>query len=164
MPTTATRILAILMWLCGPAAVALEPGQPAPPWSLLSSEGTEIDFPRIAEGRPALVLILPPGCAACAPVLEQAQRLRDDYAMHQFEVYAVGQGDAASLEPVLGSAQDLVMIPDGGTVARDYGAEGQAAAVLVDQLGVARLVALPGQDPSWAGALRTGLDQLVAPE
>ena len=51
--------LLLLLCCCAAAVRAIEPGQRAESWSLLSSEGMEIDFPRIAEITPSLNLVFP---------------------------------------------------------------------------------------------------------
>jgi len=154
----------LLLCCCIAGARAIEPGQRAEPWSLLSSEGMEIDFPRIAEGRAALLLLLGPECGNCAAVLTALQALRDEFARHQVEVYVVGAADAAGLEAMVGPGHDFVLVPDGAEVSVQYGATGPAMLVVLDQLGKASVVVSPLRDPDWAGAAHAALGRLVAPE
>ena len=155
----------LLLLCCGVTGVrAIEPGQRAESWSLLSSEGMEIDFPRIAEGRAALLLLLGPQCRDCAAMFAELQGLRDDFASHQVEVYVVGALDAAGLERMVGPGHDFVLVPDGSEVGVQYGATAGATLVVLDQLGKASVVAAPLRDPDWAVAVRAALDRLVAPE
>ena len=163
MRATALGLL-LLLCCCIAGARAIEPGQRAEPWSLLSSEGMEIDFPRIAEGRAALLLLLGSQCGDCAAMFTVLQGLRDEFASHQVEVYVVGAADAGGLEAMIGSGHDFVLVPDGGEVSLQYGATGPAVLVVVDQLGKASVVVSPLRDPDWAGAVRVALGRLVAPQ
>ena len=157
--------LLLLLCCCIAGARAIEPGQRAESWSLLSSEGMEIDFPRIAEGRAALLLLLGPQCGDCAAMLAALQGLRDEFASHQVEVYVVGAVDAAGLEAMVGAGARL-RAGSGRrrgrrTVRR---ARRRATLVVLDQLGKASVVAQPLRDPDWAAAVRAALGRLVAPE
>ena len=156
--------LLLLLCCCIAGARAIEPGQRAESWSLLSSEGMEIDFPRIAEGRAALLLLLGPQCGDCAEMLAALQGLRDEFASHQVEVYVVGAAHAAGLEAMVGPGHDFVLVPDGAEVGVQYGATGPAMLVVLDQLGKASVVVSPLRDPDWAGAAHAALGRLVAPE
>ena len=156
--------LLLLLCCCIAGARAIEPGQRAESWSLLSSEGMEIDFPRIAEGRAALLLLLGPECADCAAMVTALQGLRDEFANHQVEVYVVGAADAAGLEAMVGPGHDFVLVPDGAEVGVQYGTTLPATLVVLDQLGKASLVAQPLREPDWAAAVRAALGRLVAPE
>lgn len=155
----------LLLLCCGvTGARAIEPGQRAESWSLLSSEGMEIDFPRIAEGRAALLLLLGPQCGDCAAMVAALQGLRDEFASHQVEVYVVGAADAAGLEAMVGPGHDFVLVPDGAEVGVQYGTTVPATLVVLDQLGKASVVAAPLRDPHWAVAVRAALERVVAPE
>lgn len=156
--------LLLLLCCCIAGARAIEPGQRAESWSLLSSEGMEIDFPRIAEGRAALLLLLGPQCGDCAAMVAALQGLRDEFASHQVEVYVVGAADAAGLEAMVGAGHDFVLVPDGAEVGVQYGTTVPATLVVLDQLGKASVVAQPLRDPDWAAAVRAALGRLVAPE
>jgi len=156
--------LLLLLCCCAAAVRAIEPGQRAESWSLLSSEGMEIDFPRIAEGRAALLLLLGPRCGDCSAMFAALQGLREEFANHQVEVYVVGAADAAGLEATVGAGHDFVLVPDGAEVGVQYGASGPATLVVLDQLGKAAMVVAPLGDASWADAVRAALGRLVAPE
>jgi hypothetical protein len=161
------QVLGLLLLLCGciiAGARAIEPGQRAESWSLLSIDGMEIDFPRITEGRAALLLVLGPVCSNCAAMLAALQGLRDEFSSHQVEVYVVGAADARGLEAMVGAGHDFVLVPDGAEVGVQYGATAPATLVVLDQLGKASAVAQPLRDPDWAGAVRATLGRLVAPE
>ncbi len=156
--------LLLLLCCCIAGARAIEPGQRAESWSLLSSEGMEIDFPRIAEGRAALLLLLGPQCGDCAAMVAALQGLRDEFASHQVEVYVVGAADAAGLEAMVGPGHDFVLVPDGAEVGVQYGATVPATLVVLDQLGKASMVAQPLREPDWVAAVRAALGHVVAPE
>ena len=117
--------LLLLLCCCAAAVRAIEPGQRAESWSLLSSEGMEIDFPRIAEGRAALLLLLGPRCGDCSAMFAALQGLREEFANHQVEVYVVGAADAAGLEATVGAGHDFVLVPDGAEVGVQYGTDGE---------------------------------------
>ena len=156
--------LLLLLCCCIAGARAIEPGQRAESWSLLSSEGMEIDFPRIAEGRAALLLLLGPQCGDCAAMVAALQGLREEFASHQVEVYVVAAADAAGLEAMVGPGHDFVLVPDGAEVGVQYGVTAPATLVVLDHLGNASVVAQPLREPDWAAAVRAALGRLVAPE
>ena len=163
MRTPAVGLL-LLLCCCVATVRAIEPGQRAESWSLLSSEGMEIDFPRIAEGRAALLLLLGPRCGDCSAMFAALQGLREEFANHQVEVYVVGAADAAGLEATVGAGHDFVLVPDGAEVGVQYGASGSATLVVVDQLGKAGMVVAPLGDAGWVDGVRAALGRLVAPE
>jgi len=139
-------------------------GEPVTPWSLISLEGTEIEFPRIAEGKPALLFFVPAACDECVELARELERLRAEFAFGELEVYVISQLDPIN-DAGLDSDSDLVLLSDESSVAAEYGLEGLPALLLIDQRGRLHLIESDASTMAqWTSKVRAALTQLVLPE
>jgi peroxiredoxin len=161
-----TCLLVLLFAALGamPRVHAQTPGEPVDPWSLISGEGTEIDFPRIAEGKPALLFFVPAGCSACTALASGLEALRADFVASELEVYVISPQDPAG-DAGFGTDSDLVLLIDDASVAAGYGLEGVPALLLIDRRGrLDRIESDAGSMDQWLAGMRLALQQLVSPE
>lgn len=172
MGRSVSRILVFLVLLYSGMTAAVEIGDPAPPWSLTSHEGTEIDFPRVAEGKPAVLFFWATWCPYCHAVMPHLQQIREDYAEFEVEIYAIDfkdDGDPVAHIQELG--YDFVVLPAGDLVADEYGVIGAPGLMVVDQRGIIAYSREPTEGrpnlsiaDQWNEEIRTALDRLVSPE
>jgi peroxiredoxin len=113
----------------------LEPGTPAPPFTLPLVDGGELSLESYL-GRRVLLVFLDPSCAPCetvAPELERLHRSRDDLA-----VVAVSRGDPSENRAKLAEhgLTFPVVIQRHWDTSREYGIFAVPVAYLIDEDGV----------------------------
>ena len=151
---------------------AVEEGDEAPAFSLPDGNGREIGFPEHSAGAPAIVFFWATWCPYCHALMPYLQRIKDDYAAHGVEVYAVNfKDDGDPVEHMHKLGFDFIVLPVGDLVADDYDVWSAPGVVVVDGAGTVRYkrkpVAAdvkPGKEIAefWDARIRTALDAALA--
>lgn len=131
-------LLASLSMLAGPAmAEKVVAGMPAPAWTLETDDGKEVSFPEDMQGEAGILLFWATWCPYCKAVMPYLDKIVDDYAEHDVEVFAIDfkdDGDPVAVMAELG--YDFVVLPLGDLVADDYGVFSAPGILVVDSDGM----------------------------
>jgi peroxiredoxin len=134
--------------------IGLEPGTPAPEFSLTSTRGETVTLDSLtAAGVPALLVFTSPRCGPCATLLPTAAGWQRDYA-DELTVAFLSNG---SHEEIRAEAEEHelehVLLDDDGTVSETFEASGTPSAVLI---------AADGTIASWVASGSQWIERLVA--
>jgi thiol-disulfide isomerase/thioredoxin len=153
------------------AGVAVEQGDVAPPWRAVDFAGRAVDFPAVAEGKPAIVVFWATWCGYCKAFMPYLKDIEADYAAHGVKVVAInakedGKGDPRAYVQGLGFAP--IAVTNGDAIAVSYGIQYIPGLLIVDGKGRVAYrrpwTDLPaGQTVAelWDSQVRTALDALV---
>ena len=110
-----------------------ERARPAPAWTLDSTDGATIEFPRDAAGRPAVMLFWASWCPHCRSVLPYIESLRREFAPRGVKFYALNiweDGDALAYFNKHDYRLTLILAAD--LVAEQYGIASTPGIVVTD--------------------------------
>ncbi len=154
----------------GPLA-AVEQGDAAPPWHARDFAGHAVDFPAVAQGKPAVVVFWATWCPYCKAFMPYLKNIQADYAQYGVSVVAInakedGRGDPQAYVKGLGFTP--VAIAEGDEIAKAYGIQYIPGLLIVDGSGMVAYrrpwTDLPaGRTVAelWDGQVRGALDALV---
>ena len=168
MRTFITIIVLMALTLTGLSALAVEEGDPAPAFSLTDGQGREIAFPEHSAGAPAIVFFWATWCPYCHALMPYLQQIKNDYAEHGVEVYAISfRDDGDPVEHMHELGHDFIVMPVGDLVADDYDVWSAPGILVVDGKGVVRYKrrsvgadVKPGKELAefWDGKIRAALE------
>jgi len=153
------------------AATAVEQGDAAPPWHAVDFAGRTVDFPAVAEGKPAVVVFGATWCGYCRAFMPYLKDIQADYAAHGVKVVAInakedGKGDPRAYVQGLGFAP--IAVTNGDAIAASYGIQYIPGLLIVDGKGTVAYrrpwTDLPaGRTVAelWDSQVRTALDTLI---
>jgi len=153
------------------AATAVEQGDAAPPWHAVDFAGRTVDFPAVAEGKPAVVVFWATWCGYCRAFMPYLKDIQADYAAHGVKVVAInakedGKGDPRAYVQGLGFAP--IAVTNGDAIAASYGIQYIPGLLIVDGKGTVAYrrpwTDLPaGRTVAelWDSQVRTALDTLI---
>jgi len=159
---------AVAVWM---AAGAVEQGDVAPHWSAVDFDGRTVEFPAVAEGKPAVVIFWATWCPYCKAFMPYLKQIQADYAADGVKVVAInakedGRGDPAAYIRGLGFTP--VAVAEGDAIAEAYDIQYIPGLLIVDGKGMVAYrrpwTDLPaGQTVAelWDGQVRPALDGLV---
>jgi thiol-disulfide isomerase/thioredoxin len=162
--------LSALLLLAGGAA-AVEQGEVAPPWRANDFAGRVVDFPGVAEGKPAVVVFWATWCGYCRAFMPYLKDIQADYAAHGVKIVAInakedGSGDPRAYVQGLGFAP--IAVTNGDAIAASYGIQYIPGLLIVDGKGMVAYrrpwTDLPaGRTVAelWDSQVRTALNALV---
>ncbi len=167
MRTTITKIAMLALAATSQPVLAVEEGDKAPAFSLTDGQGREITFPQHSAGAPAIVFFWATWCPYCHALMPYMQQIKNDYAEHGVEVYAVSfKDDGDPVEHIHELGHDFIVLPVGDFVADDYDVWSAPGIVVVDGKGVVRYKrksigadVKPGKEIAkfWDGKIRAAL-------
>lgn len=150
------------------SADAAVEGDSAPDWSLRSINNTYVSFPRVADGKPAIILFWATWCPYCRALMPQLEQIRNEYEARGVKVLAINikeDGDAAAF-----AAEhdfDFVYLLNGDAIAERYFVRFTPGLFIVDGNGKVVFRRKPTEMPPgskvaeyWAGRVRTELEAL----
>ena len=153
-------------------SVAVEKGNVAPKFRALDFEGHAVDFPAVADGKPAVVVFWATWCPYCKAFMPRLKRIESDYAKHGVKIVTIdakedGQGDPRAYVSALGFKP--IAIANGDAIADAYGIKYIPGVLIVDGKGIVAFrrpwTDLPAGTTVadlWEAQVRTALDALVA--
>lgn len=164
-------LLAFLSMVSGPAvAEKVVAGMPAPAWTLDTADGEEFSFPEDMRGEAGILLFWATWCPYCKAVMPYLDKIVDDYAEHDVQVYAIDFKDDG--DPVAEMAErghDFIVLPLGDLVADDYGVWSAPGILVVDREGMVVYRRGPTHAPPgtkiaevWDAEVREALDRALA--
>lgn len=152
---------------------AIGPGDQAPPWTGIDlSSGTQVDFPGVLNGKPAVLVFWATWCPYCKAFMPYAGQIQADYADQGVQIITFnskerGRGDPAAYVSSLGFP--LLAIKDADSIGEAYNIAFIPGLLVVDGTGQViyrrRSTNLPaGRTVSqqWAAEVRSVLDSALA--
>jgi thiol-disulfide isomerase/thioredoxin len=168
----ASFVIALLAALAlGGTARAVEQGDAAPAWRATDFAGKTVDFPRVADGKPAILVFWATWCPYCKAFMPRLKGIEADYRARGVKVIAInakedGRGDPKGYVQGLGFAP--IAVANGDAIAKDYGIQYIPGLLIVDGAGKVAyrrpwtdLPAGTTVAQLWDGQVRTALDQLL---
>jgi peroxiredoxin len=137
-----------------PAAALAVPqkGQPAPPFSLPSSDGKKPVSLAALKGKPVYVNFFASWCAPCNAEAPSIGKLRAKYAKRGVQVVGIDELDApgrgAAFQKQYDNPYGLVAIDENGGVGKTYGAIAMPVHVFIDRRGVVKTYVLGEMTPA----------------
>jgi thiol-disulfide isomerase/thioredoxin len=150
---------------------AVEQGDVAPPWTARDFAGHTVNFPAVAEGKPAVVVFWATWCPYCKAFMPYLKNISADYAQYGVKIVAIdakedGRGDPRAYVQSLGFSP--VSIANGDEIAKAYGIQYIPGLLIVDGKGKVAyrrpwtdLPAGKAVGELWDGQVRTALNGLV---
>ncbi len=152
---------------------AVDQGDKAPPWKAHDFAGQAVDFPAVAQGKPAIVVFWATWCPYCKAFMPYLKNIEADYAKQGVKVIAVdvkedGRGDPRAYVKALGFTPVAIPAADGDEIMKAYGIRYIPGLLIVDGKGEVAykrpwsdLPAGQAVAELWDGQVRTALDALV---
>jgi thiol-disulfide isomerase/thioredoxin len=167
------KALAVFVGFCALAgtAFAVEQGDVAPRWRAADFAGRTVDFPAVAEGKPAVMVFWATWCGYCRAFMPYLKAIQSDYAARGVKIVAInakedGQGDPKAY--VQGLGFQPISVANGDAIAEAYGIQYIPGLLIVDGQGTVAYrrpwTDLPaGRTVAelWDGQVRGALDQLL---
>ncbi len=118
------------------SAAKLQPGSPAPYFSLPALDGEQVTLDSLlAPGRPVLLAFVDPRCGPCTALLPQLAAWQRELA-DRLSVTVVSGGDAAASEAqAIEAGVEMMLLQPGGALSDLYSIAGTPSAVLIDPQG-----------------------------
>lgn len=167
--TTTAALCLLLTAVLATPCLGANVNDKAPEWTLETVDGREIDYPAISRGKVSILFFWATWCPYCHAVMPYLQKLKQDYADHGVEVYAIDfkdDGDPGKYMQELG--YDFEVLPIGDLVADDYDVRSAPGLFVVDEQGIIRYrrgdtKAPPGTKIAefWDGEMRAVLGRLL---
>lgn len=164
-------LIAISVVAVSGVSIAVEKGDVAPKFRALDFEGHAVDFPAVADGKPAVVVFWATWCPYCKAFMPRLKRIESDYAQHGVKIVAIdakedGRGDPLAYVAALGFKP--IAIANGDAIADAYGIKYIPGVLIVDGKGTVAFrrpwTDLPAGTTVadlWEAQVRTALDALV---
>ena len=127
---------AVAVWM---SAGAVEQGDAAPHWRAADFDGHAVEFPAVAEGKPAVVVFWATWCPYCKAFMPYLKQIQADYATEGVKIVAInakedGRGDPRAYVRGLGFTP--VAVADGDAIAQAYGIKYIPGLLIVDGKGM----------------------------
>ncbi len=107
--------------------------QLAPDWTLSTPEGQSVNLADEAGKQTTVLLFWATWCPYCKALMPHLQSIRLEYG-EEVEILAINIfEDADPVAFIAGAGYDFILLPDGDTVAEQYGVSGTPAVFVVDQ-------------------------------
>jgi uncharacterized membrane protein YphA (DoxX/SURF4 family)/thiol-disulfide isomerase/thioredoxin len=116
------------------AAPAVQPGEPAPLFSVTALDGAAVSSEALLGGRRAVVVFVSSSCGPCVALLPVLSQWRDLLG-GRLDVHIVGAGDGEELRRLAGE-HELPMLLDDGGASGAFGQPPTPSAVEIDPSGV----------------------------
>lgn len=164
-------LLGVLVFALAGSLAAVEQGDVAPPWRARDFAGQPVEFPAVAEGKPAVVVFWATWCGYCKAFMPYLDDIQRDYAAHGVKIVTInakedGNGDPRAYMRGLGFAP--IAVADGDEIAAAYGVQYIPGLLIVDGKGTVAyrrpwtdLPAGKTVAELWDGQVRAALDTLV---
>jgi thiol-disulfide isomerase/thioredoxin len=162
----------LLISMLAGRALAVEQGDPAPPFEAVDFAGKPVEFPAVAGGKPAVVVFWATWCGYCKAFMPYLKNIAADYASQGVKIVTINAkedgrgGDPRAYVERLGFSS--IAVANGDSIAAAYGVQYIPGLMIVDGEGMVAYrrpwTDLPaGQTVAelWDGQVRTALDALV---
>jgi thiol-disulfide isomerase/thioredoxin len=152
-------------------ASGVEQGDRAPAWHAADFAGRPVDFPGVADGKPAVLVFWATWCPYCRAFMPHLAKIQRDYAAYGVKIIAINAKEDGREDPnayVRGLGFTPISIANGDAIADSYGIRYIPGLLIVDGSGnvayrrpwtdlpAGRTVA-----ELWEGQVRAALDPLV---
>lgn len=134
------RVVAIALAsiLIASAGHAVEKGDMAPRWSGVGFDGSEIAFPAVLDGKPAVVVFWATWCPYCKVFMPYLERIQAEYGAERVSVVLInamedGEGDPQAYIDALDFPN--IAVRNGDDIAAEYGVEYTPALMVIDANG-----------------------------
>jgi thiol-disulfide isomerase/thioredoxin len=122
------------------SVVAVEQGDKAPSWKARDFAGQTVDFPAVANGKPAIVVFWATWCPYCKAFMPYLKNIEADYAKQGVKVIAIdvkedGRGDPRAYVKGLGFTPVAIAEADGNEIMQAYGIRYIPGLLIVDGKG-----------------------------
>jgi thiol-disulfide isomerase/thioredoxin len=166
-------MLALGIAATGGALASVEQGDTAPTWVARDFAGRTVEFPAVAQGKPAIVIFWATWCPYCKAFMPYLKNIEADYAKLGVKVVAIDVREDGSADPKayvqgLGFSPVAIASADGDRILQAYGIRYIPGLFIVDGKGQVAYkrpwTDLPaGQTVAqqWDGQVRAALDALV---
>ena len=127
-------VIAIASTLAASTAYALEEGELAPRWNGVGFDGSEVEFPALLDGKPAVVVFWATWCPYCKAFMPYLERIEAEYGdrinVVMVDVMEDGEGDPRAY--IDGLAFSPIAVRDGDGIAAEYGIEYTPGLMVID--------------------------------
>ena len=166
--TALAGISALAVWM---TASAVEQGDVAPSFKAADFDGQTVEFPAVAEGKPAVVVFWATWCPYCKAFMPYLKQIQADYAAEGVKVVVInakedGRGDPRAYVSGLGFSP--IAVANGDAIAQAYDVKYIPGLLIVDGKGMVAYrrpwTDLPaGRTVAelWDAQVRTALDGLL---
>ena len=172
---TLSRIFVVAVGACalavGTSAVAVDKGDAAPHFKATDFDGHTVEFPAVAEGKPAVMVFWATWCPYCKAFMPYLKQIQADYAAEGVKVVTInakedGRGDPSAYVHGLGFTP--IAVANGDEIAQAYAVKYIPGLLIVDGKGMVAYrrpwTDLPaGRTVAelWDGQVRRALDELL---
>lgn len=121
------------------SALAVEQGEAAPSWRAKDFRGTEIAFPEVAAGKPAVVVFWATWCGYCKAFMPYLKDIQADYADAGVRIVAINAKEDGTGNPrayVAGLGFQPIAIANGDAIAEQYAIEFIPGLLIIDGDGI----------------------------
>jgi len=167
----ATKLIIVSIAFFTVSAFAVEPGDKAPVWTANDFDGHPLQFPALANGKPAVLVFWATWCGYCKAFMPHLKDIQADYAAQGVTVVAINAKEDGSGNPaayVKGLGFEPVAVANGDAIAGAYAIDYIPGLLIVDGKGMVSYrrpwTDLPaGQTVAelWEGQVRDALNRLL---
>jgi cytochrome c biogenesis protein CcmG/thiol:disulfide interchange protein DsbE len=167
-PVFAIALLSIFITSTGHA---VEEGDAAPRWNGVGFDGSEIAFPAVLGGKPAVVVFWATWCPYCKAFMPYLERIQAEYGVERISVLMInamedGEGDPRAYLEELDFPK--IAVQNGDDIAAAYGVEYTPALMVIDadgrvayQRGPTQMAAGSAIASLWFSQIRATLRDLL---
>lgn len=130
--------IAIPALLLASAAHAVDEGDSAPPWKGVDFGGSDVEFPAVLDGRPAVVVFWATWCGYCKAFFPYLEEIQAEYGTERINVLLINAMEDGEVDPgayVAALDFPLVAVRNGDAIAAAYGVEYIPEIMVVDAEG-----------------------------
>jgi thiol-disulfide isomerase/thioredoxin len=120
------------------ASFAVEQGDVAPPFKAVDFGGRSVEFPALADGKPAVVVFWATWCGYCKAFMPYLKGIAADYAAYGVKVVAINAKEYGRDDPrayVRGLGFSPIAVANGDSIAAAYGVQYIPGLMIVDGKG-----------------------------
>ena len=171
--TAAASAASLALAVAALPAWGVEAGDTAPAWVGADARDRQVSFPRVLEGKPAVMVFWATWCPYCKAFMPYLEPILDDYSDQGVQVIAINtredeaEGDPAAYLEDLGFS--LLGILEGDEIAADYDVHFIPGLMVVDGAGAVSwrresTDLPPGRELAefWSAEVRAALDAALA--
>ena len=164
-------LLALILSAVAGSAAAVEQGDSAPRFRATDFAGRTVEFPAVADGKPAVLVFWATWCGYCRAFMPYLKDIEADYADAGVKIVLVNAKEDGSADPrayVRALGFTPIAVADGDAIAQDYAVEYIPGLMIIDGAGTVAYrrpwTDLPaGRTVAqlWDGQVRAALDTLL---
>ena len=168
---TARQLIWLVLFLAGPA-LAVQPGDTAPPFTARTFDGQAVQFPEAAGGRPAVIVFWATWCNYCKAFMPELDRITEKYAAAGVQIVTINAKEDGAESPAdyIGRLDyPMIAVAGGDAIADRWSIQYIPGLLVVDGDGIVAwrrgwtdLPAGRSVADLWVGQVQDALDALIA--